>query len=136
ALDPVGKAQLRHIRRSYERNQRVPGDLATALARLTALSQGRWAEARESDDFAAFAPALADVVALKREEGAALADGGDVYDAMLDDYEPDAKAADLEAMFAALRPGLIALRESALEGRAAPQVSGRFEAEAQMRLAR
>ena len=134
-LDQVDEAQLRHIRRSYARTRRVPGDLAEALARQTALSQGKWAEARERDDFAGFAPVLAEIVALKREEGAALADGGDVYDALLDDYEPGAKAADLEAMFGALRPGLIALREAALSGAAAPRVSGRFDSSAQMRLA-
>ena len=72
-LDQQGEAQLRHISRSYERTQRVPGDLAEALARVTALSQGKWAEAREADDFAAFAPVLAEVVALRLEEGAALA---------------------------------------------------------------
>ncbi|HEY9039291.1 MAG TPA: carboxypeptidase M32 [Roseovarius sp.] len=135
-LTQEGEAQLRHIRRSFVRTQRVPGYLAAALARQTALSQGKWAEAREADDFAGFAPVLAEIVALKREEGAALADGGDVYDAMLDDYEPGAKAADLEAMFGALRPGLIALREAALNGTAAPQLSGQFDAQAQMRLAR
>ncbi len=135
-LTQEGEAQLRHIRRSFERTQRVPGDLAAALARQTALSQGKWAEARENDDFAGFAPVLAEILALKREEGAALADGGDVYDAMLDDYEPGAKAADLEAMFGALRPGLIALREAALNGTAAPQLSGQFDVQAQMRLAR
>ncbi len=135
-LGQEGEAQLRHIRRSFERTQRVPGDLAAALARTAALSQGKWAEAREKDDCAAFAPVLAEILALKREEGAALANGGDVYDAMLDDYEPEAKAADLEAMFGALHPGLIALREAALTCAPAPQVSGQFDVQAQMRLAR
>ncbi|MFD0857912.1 carboxypeptidase M32 [Roseovarius aquimarinus] len=132
----VGLAQLRHIRRSYERTQRVPCDLATRISSFTALSQGRWAEAREADDFAAFAPVLSEMVALRREEGAALADGGDIYDAMLDDYEPGAKAADLDAMFGALRPGLIALREAALGRMPAPKVSGRFDIGAQMELTR
>ncbi|MCQ0092718.1 carboxypeptidase M32 [Roseovarius sp. M141] len=136
ALTQEGEAQLRHIRRSFERTQRVPGDLAAALARQTALSQGKWAEAREADDFAGFAPVLDEILALKREEGAALADGGDVYDAMLDDYEPGAKAADLEAMFGALRPGLIMLREAALNGMPALRVTGQFDTQAQMRLAR
>ncbi|WP_113912878.1 carboxypeptidase M32 [Roseovarius dicentrarchi] len=134
-LGQVAAAQLRHIRRSFERTQRVPEHLATALARTAALSQGKWAEARATDDYAAFAPVLAEILALKREEGAALAEGGDVYDAMLDDYEPEAKAADLDAMFGALRPGLIALRESALAGTPAPQLSGRFDVTAQMQLA-
>ncbi|MDO5757650.1 MAG: carboxypeptidase M32 [Rhodobacterales bacterium] len=135
-LSQDGKAQLRHITRSYVRAQRVPGNLAAALARQTALSQFAWAEAREADDYAGFAPVLAEILALKREEGEALAAGGDVYDAMLDDYEPGAKAADLDSMFAALRPGLIALREAALGATPAPHVTGRFDSEAQMRLAR
>ena len=135
-LDAAGHAQLRHIRRSYDKMQRVPGDLAAAMARLAALAQGQWAEARGNDDFAAFAPVLAEVVALKREEGAALADGADVYDALLDDYEPGAKAADLDAMFSALRPRLVALRERAL-GQATPEpLSARFAPSKQMKLAR
>ncbi|RKF17031.1 carboxypeptidase M32 [Roseovarius spongiae] len=134
--DEVSRAQLRHIRREHERTLRVPGDLASALARQTALAQGRWAEARAADDFAGFAPVLAEIVALKREEGAALADGGDVYDALLDDYEPGATAAGLDAMFGALRPRLVALRERALGQGARARLGGRFPADKQMGLAR
>ena len=47
-------AQLRHIRRSYTRAVKVPADLAAALARLTSRSQGIWADARASEDVAAF----------------------------------------------------------------------------------
>jgi len=136
ASDDVSRAQLRHIRRDHDRAVRVPGDLAAAIARQAALAQGQWAEARAADDFAAFAPVLAEIVALKREEGAALAAGGDVYDALLDDYEPGAKAADLDAMFGALRPGLVALRERAL-GQAGPAaLDSRFAPNKQMKLAR
>ncbi len=115
ALDTVGQAQMRHIRRSFDRTSRVPGDLAAELARLTSLAQGIWARARGEDDFAAFAPTLEEVVKLRREEGAALADGGDVYDALLQGYEPDASAAELDAMFGSLRPGLVELRNQILE---------------------
>ncbi len=136
AGDDVSRAQLRHIRRDHARAMCVPGDLATAIARQTALAQGQWAEARAADDFAGFTPVLAEIVALKREEGAALAAGGDIYDALLDDYEPGAKAADLDAMFGALRPRLVALREQAL-GQAGPaELDARFAPNKQMKLAR
>jgi carboxypeptidase Taq len=95
----VEVAQLRHIRRSFERASKVPAKLASEIARVTSQAQGKWAEAREADDFKAFAPVLKDVVSLKREEGAALSAGGDVYDAMLDDYEAGATAAELSSMF-------------------------------------
>ena len=135
-LDEAGAAQLRHIRREHTRLGRVPADLAVALARLTSKAQGVWAEARAENDFAAFAPVLEEVLSLKRQEGAALADGGDVYDALLEDYEPETTAAEIDALFAQMRPGLVALRERALAGPAPTPVSGTFPEQAQMKLSR
>ena len=88
AFDRVTQAQLREIKTAYERAVKVPGDLAEAIASTTSMAQGKWAAARAEEDYAAFAPVLQEVLALKREEGQALAAGGDVYDAMLADYEP------------------------------------------------
>ncbi len=136
ALDEVGQAQLRHIQRSFTRAGRVSGKLAADLARITSRAHRIWAEARADDNFAAFAPILKDVVALKREEGAALADGGDVYDALLDDYEPGATAQQLSEMFGALRPRLVALRQAILEKPAPNALSGTFDDAGQMALAR
>ncbi len=132
----VEVAQLRHIKRSFERASKVPAKLASEIARVTSESQGKWAEAREADDFKAFAPVLKEVVSLKREEGAALSAGGDVYDAMVDDYEPEATAADLGAMFDALRPRLVALRAAVLDAPAPAALSGKFDEGAQMKLSR
>ena len=136
APDEVGNAQLRQIRRAHDRARKVPADLATALARLTSRSQGVWAEARAKDDFAAFAPTLEEVVRLKREEAAALAENVTLYDALLDDFEPGATAAMLEALFEDMRPGLVQLRKRALDGVSAEGVSGEFPAEVQLSLAR
>lgn len=132
----VEVAQLRHIRRSYDRASKVPAKLASEIARVTSEAQGKWAEAREADDFKAFAPTLKEVVALKREEGAALSAGGDVYDAMLDDYEPGATAAELSAMFDALRPRLVNLRAAVLDAPSPAALSGKFDESAQMKLTR
>ncbi|KEJ88445.1 carboxypeptidase M32 [Sulfitobacter donghicola] len=135
-LDEVGQANLRHIRRSFDRTSKIPAALATRLAKLTSASQGIWAEAREADDVSAFAPTLAEVIMLKREEGQALAAGGDVYDAMLDDYEPGTSGADLEAMFGAMRPVLSELRAAVREAKGPEAISGDFDEGAQMKLTR
>ncbi|MEP3297693.1 MAG: carboxypeptidase M32 [Pseudoruegeria sp.] len=113
-LSVVDQSYVRHVQKSYDRNTKVPADLASALARETSVAQGLWAEARGNEDFDAFAPTLSKVVDLRREEAAALADGGDLYDALLNDYEPEATGAELETMFGALRPRLVALREKVL----------------------
>lgn len=134
APDEMGAAVLRHVRRSYDRANKIPAKLATDLAKLTSKSQGIWAAARADNDFAAFAPTLAEVLRLKREEGAALGAGGDIYDAMLDDYEPGAKAADLTSMFDAMRPRLVALREAVLAQPEPKAVQGQFDEAQQMKL--
>ncbi len=140
ALDDAGRASLRLIRRSHRRHCAVPADLATALARLTSRSQRIWAGARADEDLAAFLPVLAEVVRLKREEAAALAEGGaydDPYDALLDDYEPGATGAGLAEMFDEMRPRLVALRERILGAdHRPPGLSGRFDEARQMDLAR
>ena len=135
--DAVAAAQLRHIRRSYARMSKVPADLAQALAKLTSRAQGIWAEARAAEDVAAFLPTLAEVLRLKREEAAALAQGGDLYDALIDDYEPGATAASLGAMFDAMRPRLVALRSAVLGAEYQPAgLQGTFAADGQMAVAR
>ena len=134
AVDQASHAILRRIRRSHERNIRVPPPLAAELARVTSVAQGVWAEARAGEDVAAFLPTLDHVVRLRREEGQALAQGGDVYDALLEGYEPGATSAALAAMFGALRPRLVALREAVLAAGPAPVLSGTFDEAGQLAL--
>ncbi len=136
APDAVADANLREIRRSYERSRKVPAALATELARVTSLSQGQWAAARANEDPTSFLPVLAEVVRLRREEGAALAQGTnrDAYDALMQDYEPGGNAADMAAMFDTMRPRLRDLRARALDGASAPTLIGDFPAAAQMAL--
>ena len=134
--DEVSSAQLREIRRSYDRTMKVPGDLAKRLAQVTSLAQGNWAKARANEDVAAFLPVLQEVVTLKREEGAALAAGGDIYDAMLEDYEQGTTAVEIAAIFDAMRPRLVGLRAAVLEQPEPGGVKGRFAPSKQMKLAR
>ncbi|OIQ34079.1 MAG: carboxypeptidase M32 [Roseobacter sp. MedPE-SWchi] len=136
APDEVAAAQLREIKRSHDRSVKVPSDLARRLARVTSEAQGKWAAARADEDVAAFLPVLQEVVALKREEGQALAAGGDVYDAMVEDYEHGTSAAEIAATFDAMRPGLVDLRARVLEKPAPKALQGSFDEAAQMKLTR
>lgn len=135
--DAVAAAQVARVARAHARALKVPARLAQEIARVTSIAQGIWAEARARDDVAGFLPTLAEVIRLKREEGAALAEGGDPYDALVDDYEPEMTGADIARMFSEMRPRLVALREKVLGAAHQPKpLDGAFGAEAQMRLAR
>ncbi len=134
SLDQTAQAQLRHIRRSHDRNSKVPAALASRIARVTSEAQGIWAEARAQDDVAAFTPVLEEIIGLRREEAQALSEGGPLYDALLADYEPGITGEELAAMFGALRPELAALRAAVREAAAPPELTGRFDEAAQMQL--
>lgn len=136
APDEAGAAQLREIRRAFDRAQKVPADLAKKLAQVTSEAQGKWAQARADEDVAAFLPVLEEVVALKREEGAALANGGDIYDALVEDYEPHTTSDEIAAIFEAMRPRLVALRSAVLERPIPKGVQGEFDEAKQMKLSR
>lgn len=132
------RADLRDAARSHARATRLPSGLAEAIARETAAAHHLWAEARAARDFPRFAPALIRVLALRREEAAAIAtDGQTPYDALLSDYEPGARVADLTPVFARLRAGLTEVLDR-IRGASVrpPKLSGAFPEAAQMALAR
>lgn len=128
----VETAILREITTGYEKARKIPADLATEIAKVTSAAQGTWAEARAAEDVSAFLPTLSHVVDLKRQEGAALADGGDVYDAMLDDYEQGATGVEIATMFDALRPRLVDLRAAVLAANPAPRLDHTFDEAGQL----
>ena len=139
AADPQTPADRRAvalITRDYARTSRIPARLASELARLTSLAQGIWAEARAKDAPEDFLPTLDQVLMLKREEAACLADGGDLYDALLEDYEPGMTGGRLASLFDAMRPRLVTLRDDVLGADQPQALKGHFPQETQLRLAR
>ncbi len=110
ALAAGARANLRLARRLRERALRLPATLVSELAAATALAQREWVQARRDSDWDRFAPHLDGLVRLKRQEAAALQDGGEPYDALLDEFEPGATTATLRPVFAALQPALCELR--------------------------
>ena len=111
--DTLEAANVREIRRSYDRATKLPPALVEELARVTTQAQQVWQKARQDDDFAAFRPWLEKIVRLKRQEAEAVgydrAKGGVPYDALLDEYEPGATTAEVTRVFAELRRQLVPL---------------------------
>ena len=134
--DDYERAFVRLVKRSYDRTTKVPSDLAQELARVTSTAQGIWAQARAAETVADFLPTLSTVIGLKRQEAACLAQGGDLYDALMDDYEPGETAASVGAMFDKMRPRLVALRAAVLEKAAPAAIAGHFPQDKQLALAR
>lgn len=118
ALTELQAANVREIRRSYERAVKVPAALVEELARVTTNAQGAWRDAKKAGDFVLFRPHLERIVCLLREKADAIGHGGNRYDALLDEYEPGATADTITQLFAGLRSELVPLiQEIAASGR-------------------
>ena len=137
SLSAFDRRNVAEAQRSYDKATRIPPRLAEESARAASEGQRIWAEAWQAKDFARFAPALKRNLALAREAAACLSEpGGDIYDSLLDAFEPGARVAELQPLLEGMRPGLVALRER-IADRGEPQaIEGHFPAEAQLRLAR
>src|SRR5690606_12453246 len=81
---------IRELNRDYKRQTKLPAALVTELARTSVLGQQIWVNARQADDFRPFQPLLENMLKLKREEAEALGYPEQPYDALLDEFEPDA----------------------------------------------
>ncbi len=118
--DPWTQADVREARRLHGKATKLPPTLVSELARTTSLAFDAWTSARQASDFTSFAPWLTRIVALKRQEAECLQIGQTRYDALLDEYEPGAREADLHRVFCRLRPLLTDLLGRLLASRKQP----------------
>jgi carboxypeptidase Taq len=93
------------------------------FAQITTAAFAAWEEARAESNFAKFQPHLEKVVEWKRRYAALFAPYEHVYDALLDDFEPGMKTAEVKAIFGALRPQQVELIKAISER---PQVNDSF----------
>lgn len=110
--DPVSPAaaNVREIRRDYDRATKLPRRLVEELSRVSSLAQQAWIEARKKSDFPHFLRWLEQIVSLKREEAAAIGFGNGVpYDALLDQFEPGTTTAEVKRLFGPLQDDLVKL---------------------------
>lgn len=96
-------ALLRVVRRDIELATKLPTELVAEKTRLAAIAHEEWVKARAENDFASFAPTLERMFEIARQEAEHLGYQEHIYDALLDQYEEGATAADARAMFEAIK---------------------------------
>src|SRR4051812_26440137 len=105
---------VRVARRDREKELKVPGDLRERQAHASAEAFPVWVEARRTNDFELFRPYLERNVELRREYATCF-EVDEPYDALLDDFEPGMKTAEVREVFARLKEGLVPLIAEASE---------------------
>ncbi len=99
------------MRRDYDLATKLPTKLVAEFAEVSSLSTHVWKEARAKSDFAMFAPWLEKVYGLSRRVAQCygVPRGGELYDALLDTYEPGMTARQVDKVFTPLRDSLAEL---------------------------
>mgnify|MGYP003345752172 CR=1 FL=1 len=141
-LDAWQQANLRVMTREWRHASAVPADLVEARSKANSECEMRWRTARPANDFKGLLPLLQRVLDLARETAAAKGEalGLDPYDALIDQYEPGARQAEITPLFdqlAGVLPDLITrILDKQARGPATRKPAGPFPAAKQMALAR
>lgn len=113
--DEEGAAFLRVLKREFDLKTKLPTDLVAEKTRLAAIAHEDWVAARANNDFKGFAPTLERMFEIARQEAEHLGYADHIYDALLDQYEEGATAADCRRMFDTLKPRNVALVQAIKE---------------------
>jgi carboxypeptidase Taq len=98
---------VRVTKRDYDKAKRVPPELIEDLARTTSLALESWTRARAESKFEVFQPDLEKIVDLEIRLANHLGYQDRIYDALLDEYEPEMTTAQVATTFDALKQELI-----------------------------
>ena len=102
-------AMIRVVQRDLDLATKIPTALVEEKTRLSAIAHEEWVEARSKSDFPSFAPTLERMFEINRQEAEYLGYKDHIYDALIDQYEEGATAADARAMFEAVKGPQVAL---------------------------
>ena len=105
SLNEMQKAAVREFSRVYRNMTCFSAEFVERQVGVQVRSQQLWRTLRSLGDWKGFLPAFENVVALVREEAAMRAGvlGLSPYDAMIEQYDPGNRAADIEPIFAELK---------------------------------
>lgn len=104
-LDEDAAAVVREARKAYNRSTCLPGEYVARAAAARSAGFHAWVEARKDNDFARFAPHLEKQIELARE-GAHYQGAENVYDHLIDSFDPGMTSAIIDPLFAELEEGL------------------------------
>ena len=114
SMSPEQRAGVRELKREYDRATRLSPELVRALAGASVEGYSAWSVARPANNFSVLQPVLERIVSLKREAAEQLGYASEPYDALFDEYEPGATAAEFEPMLTDLARELHPLLEAVL----------------------
>jgi carboxypeptidase Taq len=98
---------IRVMRHDHEKARRVPTELHAELVRAGSAGYQAWLEARAQEDFSILLPHLERNLELRLRYVDCFSPYEDLYDPLLDDYEPGMRTSDIDPVFEQLKAALV-----------------------------
>ncbi len=142
-LDEDQELGLLEFKRQYLHLTCLSPDFVERRTHISMRCEQLWRELRPEGDWKAFAPALEKVVALAREEAQLRSETSGLvpYDAMMEQYDPGNRTADINPVFSKLKtslaellPQVLAAQEKRLADRPLKPLNGPFPIKVQQEL--
>lgn len=107
SLSPVQRRNVELSYKNFLRNKSFSEAFVIRRSHTTSTAYDAWIKARAANDWKGYRKPLQKIVELKREEAKLVGYKQHPYDALLDEYEPDATVAQLDPLFADVRKQLV-----------------------------
>ncbi|MCR4315943.1 MAG: carboxypeptidase M32 [Planctomycetes bacterium] len=124
---------IKEMRRDYDRATKLPQKLVEDFTRARSTALTAWIEAKQKQDFKIFAPKLERLVELLRETARCYGEGEATYDELLQQYEPDGREKEVDALLHAIEkdvgPLFHAIVEAQKSGKAKTAPTAKWQAE-------
>ncbi|MDI9241665.1 carboxypeptidase M32 [Fusibacillus kribbianus] len=109
-LTKLQAAIVRQVEKERERLLVIPEEEYRRFSELTAVSVGKWSQAKKNNDFASFAPVLSEILEMRKKFAAYRAKEGEpLYDVLLSDYEEGFTTEKLDDFFGKLKREIVPL---------------------------
>ncbi len=100
---------IRVAKRDYDLAVKVPTELVAEETKTTTLAHEEWVKARKENNYNHFRPWLEKIVDIERRIAECRGYKDQIYDALLDPYEPGMTSAEVETIFNQVRNDLVQL---------------------------
>lgn len=115
-LTEIEAKVVKNLWKEYEHMEKIPPQEYLEFSELTAQSGHIWANAKQTNDFASYAPTLAKIIEFNRKfAGYRAKEGQPLYDVLLNDFEEGFTMEKLDAFFGKLREEIVPLLKKITE---------------------
>ncbi len=114
-LDEITQALYRLTKKDYDESVAVPPEFIGELSEAQAISEHIWEKAKNTNDFALFAPYLEKMIGLQKRLAHYLNPNLPAYDVLLNTYEEGMMTKELDVYFATLREKIVPLLKKIME---------------------